>query len=320
MTRNVLILFTLVFFLCSCESVVRLDDEYYEPQISVSGTFTSDDISCNGRANFFEVNLAESRPITAEDNFKIISDASVGLYHNKDLLEKLIFDSEKGVYKSLTTVAEEGMSYFLKINHPRFGSVVANSFVPEPTPIHSVQISNPTGTPSNIIENVSIQKLSAEIEIEDPLDKNYYHLLFYVDIKNIAEQNPNQNSLNNICDFYFVNFDLEGSNYAEATINTNSLELYGAYFTDDHFKSFPAKISFSLQFLLQEGLQKAENMAVELRTVSKEYYDFHVSAIRNANTGANPFFNEPASVGSNIQNGTGIFAGYSVQRSIFRLQ
>ena len=51
----------------------------------------------------------------------------------------------------------------------------------------------------------------------------------------------------------------------------------------------------------------------ELRSVSKDYYTYHTEGYRHETNGDNTFLNDPTVVSNNIENGFGVFAGYTTR-------
>lgn len=317
---RILLISMLSFLIYSCESVVELDVNNIQPSLSVSSIFTSNTNNPNGRDNSFEVQLTESKAITSGNNTIFIDDAVVELYRDGYLLEQLTYDYDRDLYVSTETVVEQGFHYSFKVQHPDYEEVSGEAFVPFASQIGSTTPISKTGSPSPIEPNRSIEQVEMEIELEDPATvKNYYHVLFYHTLVNYQVL-----GLDTTLDYsttrpFITNYNLNGNNEPEAILSTSSAELYGAFLTDQDFNGTTKTLNFSLQYPLNPAIQVADNIIVEVRTVTKDYYDFYTSAIRNAGIGSDPFSYTPTSVKSNIENGFGLFAGYSHQVKAIKL-
>ena len=182
---------SLIALCYSCESVVELDDIYTKPTLSASSIFTSEivsDVLPYEKGNTFEVQLTQSRSVTSEKDFVTINDAIVEVYDDQGLLETLEFNAASRPKYEGIQLAQAGKKYTLKVHHPDFLTLEATSMIPNPASIGSTTPISKTGEPSNIIPNVSIEKIQLEIELNDPPEKNYYHVLFYNNLVNYTVQ------------------------------------------------------------------------------------------------------------------------------------
>jgi len=86
----------------------------------------------------------------------------------------------------------------------------------------------------------------------------------------------------------------------------------GVLFTDEDFDGQKATLTFYSLLSFNNAAHQGKVVG-ELRTVSKDYYLYHTSLSRQIANKDRPFV-EPISVYSNIENGLGIFSGYTVYR------
>lgn len=322
MDRIIFILLTLMTF-TACESVVDLDLDEQARQLVVNSIFTPN-LNPNTPPYPFQVQLFESRPITSSEDFKIVEGATVKLYSDKEFLETLVYDTDRQLYTSVESTPEEHKSYLLKVEHPDYPAVNASSYVPNATPILSTTPSFKRGTSHPIIPNMSIEYVDIDIELDDPSGNNYYHFLFGHELVDYRVE-----GLDTIPDYSLVErhfgtrFRTDARNEEGLIIYNNvaidKFGLYGAYLTDKNFDGQKKVVRLKLQYDLDPSRQLGENLFIEVRSVSKSYYDFHTTAIQNTETGANPFSNDPVAVSSNVQNGLGVFAGYTYQTKWVKL-
>ena len=88
------------------------------------------------------------------------------------------------------------------------------------------------------------------------------------------------------------------------------------YTNDKSFngKDFRIKILIHQGNILHDRKQRGKGMiTVYLNSLSKEFYKYALSFSEQIETGDNPF-TEPVKVYSNIENGLGVFAGYSYSK------
>lgn len=322
------------FFLCfallfsGCETpldITDLDPSFQSEKgiMTVSSTFSPNDIY-RQNGNSFEVFVSESQALTSNGSFEPILDAEVALYTNDDWVENLVYDAQSQLYRTFDHVPMIGSKYQLKVSHPDYETVEAYSKVPVPIKLKSTTIVEKQSQVSEIYEDFYELNLKIEVEVEDPTDvENYYHFVF----RNRVEQYQYNN--NGTVDTSLVkpskfeplySFNTERENEKSAIFINDNSRYAGAYLTDKTFDGQNKIFTFSLVILTNPELPLADQMRVELHSVTKEYYDFHLSAHEAINTGNNPFASEIPAVLGNIKNGEGLFSGFNSSYKIVRLQ
>jgi hypothetical protein len=216
-----------------------------------------------------------------------------------------VADNGQPFYKSKQLVPVIGETYTIKVDAPGFKSVTATSSIPDSVPIQSVDFSpNVKGRGTN---NYSIN-FKLAVTFSDPLNvQNYYHLVFYqqlipftIDVNgdtllsaDTILVRPQRIDLDNISQPLIKHFD------------------NGSFLIKD--ETFDGKkVTFFLNgdYSLNASQYIPGNFLVELRTVSESYYNYHLSITRQSNPKNGPL-SEGVFVDDNIENGEGIFAGYS---------
>ena len=78
------------------------------------------------------------------------------------------------------------------------------------------------------------------------------------------------------------------------------------------------KLRLSTTTLLDPNIDVLQSMEVIVHTISKELYDYHQSLHKQLINNATPF-TTPVSSFSNIENGLGVFGGFSTTNSLIKL-
>lgn len=288
----------LIGIIHSCEEPLDLEAlPELESKLVVISNFSE------GRAII--VSVAKSRIIGSVAPEEYITNAEVDLYWENNFLERLKLVIPKNsnyppYYQSWKTQPVADLEYTIKVSADGFKPVMARSSVPPSVKITSFHLDKVVSEP---IPGSPYRRnhFSAIVDFDDPLtSRNYYHL-------NITQQ--------------INNFILEGID----TVITKSILQLAAFNSIDNQNGISAHLNGGLLFEDKPG-ERALGISfsvdidprsqilgktyVELRTLSKEYYLYYTSLSRSRDSNTNPL-NDPVIVYENIENGYGIFAGYS---------
>ncbi|WP_222845722.1 DUF4249 domain-containing protein [Flavilitoribacter nigricans] len=268
-----------------------------EPKLVVISNFAE------GRAII--VTVAKSRLIGNVDPEEYLTNAEVDLYWNNTFLERLEVVIPKDpnyppYYKSWENKPVAGLEYTIKVSVDGFKPVMAKSSVPPSVKITDFDLANVVTEP---VQGGAYNRkhFSAIVDFDDPsTTKNYYHLNITQQINNYVLEG--RDTLITKSMLQPVLFDpLDNENGISAHLNGGLL-----------FEDKPGKqalgISFSVD--IDPRSQLLGKTYVELRTLSREYYLYYTSLSRSEGSNPNPL-NDPVIVFENIENGYGIFAGYS---------
>ncbi len=200
---------------------------------------------------------------------------------------------------------KEGNNYEIRVSHPDFETVVARQQVPlQISPLQNVKldreiVKDEYGSP--------ISELSFTIK-DDPAVENYYEIslggIAYV--LEYLGTDPNGNYLYDTIEYETVLF-------FETTFDPNITEGYAnaRVFTDQFFNGNEYKfIGRFRPYNFGSNLADTSAYNLRVRSVSKEYYQWSVSAYKQSYNQDNPFA-EPVSVYSNLEKGLGIFGMFS---------
>lgn len=295
-------LFT-VFVAATCERPLDLGIEEPEPRLVVVSNFTND--------KALEVIVSKTKSILSSDETEFILDANVELYQRDTFLETLRLVPAVGklapYYSTHQFRPKVGVVYNIKVDAPGFASVMAKSSIPANIEINDFEISDLSVFPGN--DGNVLYSYNVSLGFDDPAaEQNYYHLKFFQEIINYSSDNEQGDTI--LGDAYLQQIAFNSNT------DNNFLIAYfdgGVLFEDGPFNGKTITSTFPLQIQVEPTSELLGNIFVELRTVSEEYYLYHNSLSRQQSDPNLPF-NEPVIIYNNIDNGRGIFAGYSASR------
>ena len=192
----------LLFVAATCERSVDIDTEVPNPRLVVDCNFTPQ--------QEMHVEVSTTKSIESSAATVYIEDATVEIFEGDEFVEQLFVVNgltvDEPYYVNSDFFPEVDVLYNIKVQAPGFDPVMAQSKIPRPIDINTVQISNllsEQGTNSGEMDysyTVTISFLDPEKE------KNYYHLNFFQQIYEFegTEDNPIiTGSKSEACDFQF---------------------------------------------------------------------------------------------------------------------
>jgi len=214
------------------------------------------------------------------------------LNYQEDAL--LPFYSSEDVLPTIET------NYHLSIDYPNYSSLTAIDQVPKPVSLSGIHIDTMSLSEGNILLTANFKEPVGQV--------NYYHLLLFHEVVSGRTQSNGfvENKDVNLEPLPIISIPV---NLPNATFDNNQV---GILFSDENIDGQ------ALQLKLKAVINELEmgmfpKIVGELRTVSENYYQYHTSLARQLESKDRPF-SEPVSVYTNIENGVGIFAGYSTYR------
>lgn len=279
--RSFLISIVFISALTSCEKEIPLDKEVKEPKIVVNGIFSANET--------IRVHLSESRDILYEGFLPDLTTGTVQLFDADNVLLGEFIHEAYGMYVLENVIPESGKIYHLKVSAPGYNSVTASSETPSIIAISQIDTVR------------AGDRMKYEITFQDDVNQqNFYelkmiNLTYYFD-EEMGEYYPSVSP-------YFC------SN--ETIIQNSSGQTEGEYcstsmlFSDASFNGQNFSFSASNYFY-----QDSTFVAITLSSVSNDYYKYKISLAKYQETQGSPFA-QPVQVYSNIENGFGIFGGYS---------
>lgn len=238
---------------------------------------------------------------------EFITDAIVSIYENDNILEELevVYPNTprgQALYSSSDIIPTIGKEYLIQVEVEGFKMVTGRSIIPARVEIREFSIGQVKRSPA-LETNQVFYNFPVYIAYDDPAgEKNFYHLKIAQEIVEFSiiegDTLPNRTYRRNI------NFSSD--------LDDNFVNAYfagGVLLQDD---PFGGQYGFDMNIVINPAFQKLGRLFVELRTVSEEYYRFHNSLDRIEQQGGNTGgFQEAVIPYNNIENGSGIFAGYT---------
>ncbi|MBN2663525.1 MAG: DUF4249 domain-containing protein [Bacteroidales bacterium] len=301
MKNKLLILVLPVILLFSCVKEVDISDFEKEDKLVISSYLVADSI--------FKVYLSKTHPYLEKGIF-YIENAELNLFdENGNLLEKLN-NIDSGLYQTSSTKVETGINYKIETTY-NDEIIFAEDIIPE-----IISVSELRNTGNFITENDSYIDFEIEISINDnPNVDNYYEINSYIKYTDTSSFLGEW--------YYKERYNKYKKNYLSSTdyvILNEDYSYYGIYdvtiFSDENFTNDKQIIKFyySAYNLNNESLLLDHVLKIELRTVSKNYYLYKKSLMKHLDNQYSDFWYgvaNPVQLYSNVQNGYGIFAGFS---------
>ena len=297
----------LLLALSACEQVIEPDLPEHTPRLVLQAFFTADStwVAFVGRS----VGILESMP----EREMAVADATVELLAGDRVIDRLEFFQQERVYVWEKGTLQAGESYALRVAAPGFATVEATDAVPRPVPTAIVSYLTHTSVRS---ESMIKGDMSIELEIQDPPgETNYYQIRMFAFSRSEFRTLDDE-----VVDLVSIRYEGSFSTQDPSIIADNTADepfdgsFTGAapFFKDTLFDGQTHAIELSSDYNAPERTR----FYVHVLHLSETYYEYLKSARLHESTQDNPFA-EPMSVYSNVENGYGIFAGYSSQ--IFEL-
>lgn len=293
--------YMLVVILVSCLfgcglKEVSIDFPPHEPVPVVNCIFKQDSI--------LTLTISKTQPVLEKKDTEV-ADAIVELYEDGLLAENLEYSGNG--FKS-TLVPKINSRYSISITIPQYEELIAEDYLPTPPTIlnSTFRDSVYTGDEGDLFSQV-------EIILDDPPGiGNYYELILAQKFKG----SPATGEV--VADFVYYDY----TNNELVLRNEGQLQLLhfvNPVFSDELFDGRPytLRINYlpSYNFYRGEaGFDLDYDLIVTLRGVSKNYYDYNKSLLihlQNQDGDVWGGVGEPTEMFTNIQNGYGIFAGFS---------
>jgi hypothetical protein len=283
---------TLTFLLLmGCELVVDVDIPLEERKLVLNSFFNPD--------STWVAKVALNRHILDDAPYAIVEDADITVYQGATEIGKMQYDS-LGFYSAKDFKAEVGKEYSIKATSSGYQGIEASSYCP-------IIIKADTSDFRMSVDEYGMTEYSFTLTFDDLPGRNYYQIagLLQSRYKNPAT--------------------------GQGFIRTSPLQIWsddkgiddeqiynaeGFYFDDGLFngKRFSLKVKFTPNFW---GGGVETKYFIYFRHVSADYFRYKVTSLLQSNTSGDPFA-QPVKVFSNINNGFGIFGGYSQHVIVYK--
>ena len=305
--KSVLCGLLLLLALSACEQVIEPDLPEHTPRLVLQAFFTPDStwVAFVGRS----VGILEPMP----EREMAVADATVELLKEGRVIDRLEFFQRDRVYVWEKGTLQAGESYALRVAAPGFAAIEATDAIPTSVPTEIVSyLTRPSVRPESWIKG----DMSIKLEIQDPPgETNYYQIRMFAffrdEFRTLDDEVVDLVSIRNEGSFSTQDPSIIADNTADEPFD-GSFSGSAPFFKDTLFDGQTHAIELSSNYNAPERTR----LYVHVLHLSETYYEYLKSAKLHESTQDNPFA-EPMSVYSNVENGYGIFAGYSSQ--IFEL-
>lgn len=231
-----------------------------------------------------------------------IDDAFVVVFEDGQVLDTLSF--EDGVYIS-EKVPQIGSQYKIEASSAKYGDCSASTYIPALPEISDIHYRNKVSVDD---EGEPISKLYMKITDNDPA-RNYYKIFMGVEL--------DEESYHGYYNVYFS----QTQNTDSVLMQSGSLVFDGSclLISDEYFSGG----SYNLEAFCRHIRSNTE---ICIMSISESYYEYLRSkAMQDYDYSTDGFISAynvlnviPANIYSNIENGYGIFAGYSIMNDTLR--
>lgn len=231
------------------------------------------------------VYLTQSRFILDNSEFINISGATVIFYEN-GIAEDTLTETEPGKYLMYDFIPSTGKNQSVKIIKGN-DIITAQSYIPEKVPIEFIDTIR--------IKTESNEFLRFRFRVNDPSDIDNYYMIGF-EMEKSGEDPYNQP--------YLIYFSTEEP----------FVESYNDNFgliSDILFRGQSQVMSFDIE--LYNFYNDPNKMYIHFFSISKDRFLYLATLQAQIEAGDSPF-SEPVMIYNNIENGFGIFAGFSIYR------
>lgn len=300
---SVLFIVSLLLNACNLETIVDLDIPQQPETLVVSSAFTHHGNSPMNNNDNWVVFVSHSTEGFNYSKSIDVSDAIVKV-QDLDTDQSITFRNfSDGSYVS-STKPILNHSYAINVSSEKYGTVISSGKTLSETKIKEVKIVNVTET------NDGLKRLNFQITFVDPIEPNQYRLRV---LGTSSYQGSKNNSYPVIIYSLDPNIEFPTSNFGEGSkggdlflfrdLGYNGttytmdfyVEEYSYYNPDDSNNNSLSEISYT----------------VLLSTLSEDLYQHEITKAIAISSGGGGLFSEPINIYSNIENGFGIFGGYS---------
>lgn len=250
-----------------------------------------------------KVNLTSSNYILEPEQINPINQAVVKIFNDEGTHELLLEDG-RGNYAS-TLIPEVGKEYFLSVQAPGFPEVTSMDAIPVSVPIQSFTVNTQ-------IASVNLDGFGypAKLTFTDPgAVENYYGIEVVIlrqGTGDILEGTPG----------FLITEDPDVGLTGNVNIQIGDSSSVAAdpilFFNDIRFEGKSHTLNF---FIAPINVNLSSPVGYEihvvLKSLSKDYYDYLQTSAFQRRIEEENTFAAPVQIANNIQNGLGIFAGFS---------
>lgn len=281
----------------ACELIISPDLPEHAPRLVVKAFFTPD-------GGWASVSRSVGILAPSSESERLVTGATVELLGGDRIIGRLPFYERESVYVGELPL-QAGRSYTLRVAATGFTTIHATDRIPGPAPTSVVSYRVETSDPAHEEPGMSsITDFRITLRIQDPPgEENRYQIRVF------APGRWERRDLR----FSTSDPSIIADNRIEDPILEGIEPFVGSepFFKDALFDGESHEIELSSpNYPVEVSLER--RIWVQVRYVSETYYRHLRSALLHKTTEDNPFA-EPVKMHSNVENGYGIFAGYSAR-------
>lgn len=277
----------MIMLFAGCELVVDVDVPVEPPVLTLNAFMIQDSI--------WSAQLSLSRHILDEADHQPVTDGVVVMYQGGHAVDTLVGDGN-GLYTGDNT-PEPGEAYEIRATSATYGVVSGTSYVPQPVEIGSVEVDLPEGPGPG---GSFVDKFFIKLRMKDRAgEENFYQITAFVE-QRWRDGRTGETQITRRM--------LLMSSKDPSIDNENVGSSEGIFFKDLLFDGREITLSLESEYWqIQSGPARVYFF---LRTISEDFYRYKTTALLQNETSGNPFA-QPAGIYNNIENGFGIFGGFS---------
>jgi hypothetical protein len=270
------------FVIASCELIVDIDVPFEKKQLVVNCDFNPEEV--------WSAYISLNKNILDTLEHSRVTNAFVVVYENDQPIDTMAH-VENGKYESDFGKPFAGKEYSIRVQAEDYGIASAQSHIPNVTQIENVTVIEPDPGSTDYKTKITVAFT------DNVNEENFYQLKVFTHHEYLGE------------DFQIVyNSQSVGLSVDDPSENVEVEDWRaGVLLKDVLFNGKKREVSMITHY------PSGGNFLVELRTLSKDLYDYQITRSLQEISNGDPL-SQPINVYSNINNGFGIFAGYAVSK------
>ena len=286
-----------VFAFTACETTEKIDDFPLRPsQLVVNCFFTEGGV--------WEFQVSKSLSVLDNAPIKLIENATIKLFKDSELVQTISEPDADSWYRYADNLPETGHVYSIEVSAPDFNVLRANEITPNAVPVSNVSavIRDSFFYESKYGHFGGNVEGSFNILISDPVEnENYYQLsIYYYDTVYYNSQDS-------------LEFEVNKTNLTISTDDPSAEDSDGyniiLLVSDNIFNGQDYELDVDFN---EWNAKKGREYLIELTTLNRSGY-LYKRSIKEYTSSMNDPFAEPVKIFCNIENGYGIFSGYTTE-------
>jgi len=301
--KKILYISLVITIFSSCIKEVHIPIENKQSKLVLNGLFNTDSL--------WNVELSVSKYIYDTAAIELVDDAQVIVSDTKGNSFELLNVGE-GEYQSLTEKPIIGEVYSIEATHDTHENISSTNQLPS-----TIEVNEITWDEEVFIEGTLSRKVS--INFEDTQEKEFYL------IKLSSEVTESFNDpIGGQSESFTMNQDIYFTMQNSPLTDGNSEWMRSLTFSDESFNG----TNYTVNLIVDEWYftnsedeffsRKVENVKISISRVSQEYY-WYQRSFEAYSSSQGGLFSQPVQVYTNIENGLGVFAGYSATEVSFQI-